>query len=386
MKRTRSIKNRNVFFMGLSSFFNDIGSEMILPILPLFLMNSLGAGQAVVGLVEGVAESTSSILKLVSGWLSDRFGSRKPLVVFGYTISNISKPLLSVANSWPFVLAVRFSDRVGKGIRTSPRDALIAASSERGRRGRSFGLHRMMDTSGAIVGVLITFSLVYFFSAPFHLVFLLTAVPGVLSVLTVILFVREKKPVSSPRGSPRSLGPGFGRFILVSVLFTLGNFSYAFLLLRAQDLGVATVFIPLLYLLYNIVYAISALPLGRLADKIGKKRMLSISFLVFSIVSLGFGLTSSVAVMVVLFALYGIFQAIYEVSARAIIPLFVGQDKRGTAYGIYHTSTGLAALPASFIMGVLWQFAGVNIAFGLSALLSIISSLLMALWVGRAAS
>jgi len=302
-KEKRAGIGRNVFFMGLASFFNDIGSEMILPLLPLFLTNVLGAGQAVVGLIEGIADSTSSILKLFSGWLSDRFDSRKPLILAGYTISGLTKPLLYLANSWPFVLVIRFADRVGKGIRTSPRDALIAASSDKTTQGKSFGFHRMMDTSGAVVGVVIAFILLYFLSMSFHMIFLLTVIPGVLSIATIALFVKEKK-IKSPGCTPTrfSIKPfsgRFKRFVAVSVLFSLGNFSYAFLLLRTQDIGMTIALIPLMYLFYNILYAVVAVPVGNLSDRIGKTRILSIGFLLFSLVSLGFGFTDSLWVVLI---------------------------------------------------------------------------------------
>lgn len=380
--------DRNVFSMGLASFFNDVGSEMILSILPLFLTNVLGAGQAIVGLIEGIAEATSSILKLLSGWLSDKFDSRKPLVLCGYSISTIVKPILAFANTWPAVLAVRFFDRVGKGVRTSPRDALIAASSTNKKEGRSFGFHRTMDTLGAVVGTLIAFGMLYFLAASFELIFLLTIIPGILAVITIAFFVKEKKTVTRDGAEKKKVslslapfGKSFKRFIFVSVLFTLSNFSYAFLLLRANDVGIATELVPLVYLFYNIVYVVISIPLGDLADKIGKVRMLSIGFFVFGLVSLGFGFIENIWVLIVLFGGYAVFLSIYEVSSRAFIPELVRPELRGTAYGVYHTATGLAAFPASAIVGGLWQFVGVEAAFSFAAALALVSSVLLLRWV-----
>lgn len=383
MKSRKAGVDRNVFFMGLASFFNDISSEMILPLLPLFLTNVLGAGQAIVGLIEGVGDSTSSVLKLVSGWLSDKFDRRKPLVLFGYTASNLVKPLLALADSWPFVLVIKFADRVGKGIRTSPRDALISVST-RQRSGASFGFHRMMDTSGAIIGVVVAFVLLYFLSMSFQAIFLLTVIPGALAVLTIAVFVKEKKVkgVKEPvKFSLKPFGGRFKRFIIVSVLFGLGNFSYAFLLLRTQDIGLALALVPLMYLFYNVVYALVSMPVGRFSDRVGKVKTLSLGMLLFVLVSLGFGFTDSLPLVLVLFALYGVFQAVYEISSRAYIPELVEARHRGTAYGIYHTSMGLVAFPASFVVGSLWQFVGVEAAFGFAAALALASALLLLVWV-----
>jgi len=378
---------KNVFYMGVASFFNDLSSEMILSLLPLFLTNVLGVGQAIIGLIEGIAESTSSILKLLSGWVSDRFDTRKPLIVAGYSISNLAKPLLFIANSWLFVLIIKFTDRVGKGVRTSARDSLIAASSNEGKNGRSFGFHRMMDTLGAVAGAGAAFVMLYIFSMSFQTIFLFTVIPGVLAVLTILLFVKDRKVKNQDKSNVKfSLKPfssRFKKFIVVSTLFTLGNFSYAFLLIRAQDIGVALLLVPLLYFFYNVVYAIVSLPVGDLSDKIGKRKVLTMGFLLFSIVSLGFGFTDNIAIVVFLFGLYGIFQAIYEVSSRAFIPEMVEPSQRGTAYGVFHTSVGLAAFPASFIMGSLWQFVSVEVAFGFGASLSLISAVLLLTWVKK---
>jgi MFS family permease len=377
--------DRNIKSMGVASFFNDMSSEMILSILPLFLTTTLGAGTAIVGLIEGIAESSSSILKLLSGWISDRFNSRKPLIAAGYAVSNLSKPLLTLATSWPMVLGVKFADRVGKGLRTAPRDALIAASSRKEHQGKSFGFHRMMDTAGAVVGVAITFVLLYFLSMSFEMIFLLTIIPGTLAVLTILLFVKEKRLKGSGnteiKFTLRGFSPGFRRFIIVSTLFTLGNFSYAFFLIRAHDVGIALALVPLLYLFYNILYTIVAMPVGSLSDKVGKKKILALGFLSFSLVSLGFGFTSSVVLIGILFAGYAVFQAIYEVSSRAMIPDLVEPSRRGTAYGVYHTSVGLAAFPASFVMGSLWQFISVEVAFGFSAVLALVAAALLMVWV-----
>ncbi|MBN2454413.1 MFS transporter, partial [Candidatus Woesearchaeota archaeon] len=357
---------KNVFRLGLASFFTDVSSEMIFPILPLFLTTVLKANMAVVGLVEGIAESSSALLKMLSGTLSDRFGRKKPLVVAGYSLSAVTKPLLALATHWWHVLAVRISDRVGKGLRTAPRDALIAASVEKEKRGRSFGLHRMMDTSGAIVGTLIAFVVLKLMAesaSTFKLIFLLSLIPGILALLILVLGVKEVK--SAPSGKKlsfnfRALSPQLKKFLLVIAVFNLANFSYAFFLLRANDVGVAIAIIPLIYLVYNVFYAGFSIPAGRLSDRIGRKAVLGSGIILFGITSLGFGLIATSITIWVLFALYGLFMAITDGVSRAYVSDLSSSDKAGFALGTYHTIIGITVFPANFIGGLLWE--NINVA------------------------
>lgn len=378
-KIIRGIK-KNVFFMGLVSFFTDISSEMILPVLPLFLSNVLHVNMAVIGLIEGIASSVASILKTVSGWLSDKFRKRKIFIVLGYLLSTIVKPFLAIATLWQHVLAVRVLDRIGKGIRTSPRDALIAESSEK-RKGAAFGFHRMMDTSGAIVGTLVASYLLFKIANAYRTIFWLAVIPAIIAVFIAIFFVKEirKKEIKEAefKFSFKSLDVNYKKFIFIATLFSLGNFSYAFFLLRAQELGIALALIPIVYLVYNISYGISAFPAGKWSDKVGKRKMLVIGYLIFALTCLGFAFTSAAIYAWFLFAFCGVYNAINNVVSRAYVADLVTADKRGTALGIFHTFTGLALFPASFIGGILWNSFSAKITFIYGAVLAFVASFLL---------
>lgn len=384
-KKASGVK-KNVFYMGLVSFFTDTSSEMIFPILPLFLTNVLGVSKSIIGLIEAVAESSASILKLFSGWLSDKMAMRKPLVLFGYSLSNFTKPFLSIVTSWLGVFSVRFLDRVGKGMRTAPRDALIAISSHQKQRGRSFGFHRMMDTAGAVVGAFLAWWLLSLLKDGYRTIFLLTAVPGAIAVIIVIFLVKDVKAAESNPGPPAKLrlmsfDKRFRQFIIISLIFNLGNFSYAFFILRAQDMGVRVAIIPLVYLLYNLIYVISALPAGILSDKVGRSSVLGLGFFAFFLLCLGFALFSGVIMVLLLFGLYGIFQAITETVSRAFISDLVPVQRKGTALGIYHTTTGLAAFPASLIAGTLWDRFSFQVPFFFSATIAMVALALLTVWL-----
>lgn len=372
--------SKNVFVLGLVSFFNDVASEMIYPIVPIFLTSVLGAPVAIVGLIEGVAESTASILKVVSGWLSDKWRKRKPFVVAGYSFSAISKILLSLAYSWPFVLFARFIDRFGKGTRTSARDALIAESSENSVRGRSFGFHRALDTLGAVVGPLIALLAIHFLDNNFRLIFFLAFIPACIGVFLLVLFVKERKKEKnlSPtfNFSWRNLDPSFKIFLLISFIFALGNSSDAFLILRAQNLGLSVILVVLAYVLFNFTYAIFSMPAGIISDKIGPKKVLLAGFLLFSAVYLFFGLANSSLFLWFLFPVYGIYMALTEGVGKAYISNLVPQEKTGTAFGIYQTTIGLCTFFASLIAGLLWTYIGVSAPFIFGSLMALISAFL----------
>jgi len=372
--------SKNVFVLGLVSFFNDVASEMIYPIVPIFLTGVLGAPVAVVGLIEGIAESTASILKVVSGWLSDKLQKRKPFVVAGYSFSAISKILLSLAFNWPFVLFARFVDRFGKGTRTSARDALIAGSSETSTRGKSFGFHRALDTLGAVVGPLIALLAIHFLDNNFRLIFFLAFIPACIGIILLLLFVKERQKEKNPdqtiRFSWRNLDPSFKIFLLISFIFALGNSSDAFLILRAQNLGLSVTLVVLAYVLFNFTYAIFSTPAGIISDKIGSKKVLFSGFLLFSIIYLLFGLTNNSLVLWLLFPFYGIYMALTEGVGKAYISNLVPEEKSGTAFGVYQTTIGLCAFFASLIAGLFWTYIGVSAPFIFGSAMAIISAFL----------
>lgn len=372
--------SKNVFVLGLVSFFNDVASEMIYPIVPIFLTSVLGAPVAIVGLIEGIAESTASILKVVSGWLSDKLQKRKPFVVAGYSFSAISKILLSLAFSWPFVLFARFVDRFGKGVRTSARDALIVESSDASARGKSFGFHRALDTLGAVVGPLIALLAIYFLDNNFRLIFFLAFIPACIGIILLLLFVKERRKEKNHnqaiRFSWRNLDPSFKIFLLISFVFALGNSSDAFLILRAQNMGLSVTLVVLAYVLFNFTYAIFSVPAGIISDKIGSKKVLFSGFLLFSIIYLLFGLTNNSLVLWLLFPFYGIYMALTEGVSKAYISNLVPEEKTGTAFGIYQTTIGLCTFFASLIAGLLWTYIGVSAPFIFGSVMAIISAFL----------
>jgi MFS family permease len=360
--------NRNIFFTGLVSFFMDFSSEMVYPLVPLFLSSVLGVHKSVIGLIEGIAESTASLLKVFSGWFSDRLGHRKWLMVIGYGISTLSRPLLATAPNWGQVLASRFMDRFGKGVRNAPRDALIAESCEVPNLGRSFGFHRGMDTLGAVVGPAVAFGLLAYFNGGYRLVFWLSMIPGALAVMTIIFFIREIRtcPID-PAEKPKLAWSGFDGtykyFILVATLFSVGNSSDVFLILRAQNVGIPAAVIPLVYLVFNVIYGLGALPAGILSDRIGPKPIIFSSFIFFGFIYLGFAKASHPAHIWLLFIAYGIFMAMTEGVQKAFLATIIPQEFKATGFGLYNTLIGLAVFPASLIGGLLWDRVGPSATF-----------------------
>jgi MFS family permease len=372
--------SKNVFVLGLVSFFNDIASEMIYPIVPIFLTSVLGAPVAIVGLVEGIAESTASILKVVSGWLSDKWQKRKPFTVVGYSVSAISKILLSLAYSWPLVLLARFIDRFGKGVRTSARDALITESSESAVRGKAFGFHRAIDTMGAVIGPMIALLAIHFLDNNFRLIFFLAFIPAFIGILLLIFFVEEKKKEVNSSSvfhfSWHDLDPSFKIFLLISFIFALGNSSDAFLILRAQNLGLSLSLVVLIYVLFNFTYSIFSIPAGIISDKIGPRKVLLTGFLLFSAVYLFFGLIHSSLFLWLLFPVYGLYMAFTEGVGKAYISNLVLQEKVGTAFGVYNTIIGFTTFFASLFAGLLWTYIGISAPFIFGSAMAVISAFL----------
>lgn len=363
--------SRNVFFLGLTSFFQDISGEMIFTLLPLFLANVVGATTSIIGLVSGISESTPSLLNIAGGWLSDRVGRHKALTAIGYGLSTAVKPLLYFATSWTAVLGIRFGDRLAKGTRTSPRDALIADSTGSKDMGRSFGFHRALDTAGAVVGLAGAALIIFLMERgaidltrpTFQMLVLIGLVPGVIGIAIILLFVKEAHAAgkvhapapANPTGSQSGLPHRFKLFLAVAVLFTLGNSSDAFLVLRAQNLGLSVFAILILLVLFNLVYAGLSTPAGTLSDRIGRRRLIAIGWLFYGAIYLGFGLIRSTWLLVPLFALYGVYYATTEGVVKAFVADVSPQGKRGMPYGLYNGLVGIMLLPASLIAGFLWQ-------------------------------
>jgi len=358
---------RNVFAAGLVSLFMDISSEMIYPLLPIFLTTVLGASKATVGIIEGIAESTASILKVFSGWLSDRLGKRKLLMGIGYGVSVLSRPIMATAGTWGEVLSARVVDRLGKGVRTAPRDAIIADSVENNNLGKAFGFHRAMDTLGAVIGPAIAFLVLALFLNNFRLVFWLSVIPGIISVLLIIFFITEKahkrEAASIPKLTIKDFNGNFRFYILVIFIFSIGNSSDAFLILRAENVGISKEFIPIIYLIFNLVYSLSSTPLGMLADKVGMKRMILFSFIFYAGIYAGLAFVTNQAQILGLFILYGLFKGMSEGTQRAYLASLAPPERKATAFGIYHMAVGFALLPASIIAGALWDKIGPEATF-----------------------
>lgn len=356
-------RSRNVVHLGLVSFFTDIHSETVLALLPQFMANTLGLPRHVIGLIEGLADAAASGLKIGSGWFSDRIGRRKPVLLAGYALSTVVKPLLALAQVGWHVLGVRVGDRIGKGVRTSARDALLAESVTPTQRGRAFGLHRAMDTAGAIVGTALAILLLNTLSGGiddrYRQAFLIATAAGVLAVLTIVLGVREtprargeRAPARPPAEFPGSLP----LFLVAHTAFSAGNFSYAFFLLRAQDVGVRAELVPLLYLLHNLVYAAAAFPAGALLDSIGVRRTQVGAYLVHAVVCVGFALHATAGAMPLWFALYGVAMGAVGACTRATVSGLVCADRRGLGMGVFHACEGAGLLVASVTGGLLWEW------------------------------
>lgn len=385
-KRRFSGITRNVVIAGVVSLLTDVSSEMIYPVLPLFLVNVLGVGTVVLGLIEGIAEATASLVKIGSGWLSDRVGRRKPLMLIGYALSDLTKPLLAFTVAWPQVLTIRFADRFGKGVRGAPRDALIADSTPIESRGKAFGFHRAMDTLGAAIGPLATFGLLALFAGDYRLVFAAAAVPGVLAIVVLAFGLRERpiEPSAKPIGvTGLSSSRDFVAFAVVATLFGLGNSSDAFLILRAQDIGLAPVFVPLAYFGFNIVHAILAMPMGSLSDRVGRQGVIVAGYLVFAAVYVGFAVAGDAWHVWPLFASYGLYAALTDGVQRAYVTDLVPASRRASALGILNAATGVATLPASIVAGLLWQQIGPSASFYYGAAVACLAALLFLILLRR---
>lgn len=389
----------NVFLLGLISLLTDISSEMIFTLVPLFLANVIGASTIIIGVVEGVAESTASLLKVFSGWFSDRLGKRKIITFAGYALSTLVKPLMYFASSWGLVLGVRFGDRVGKGIRSAPRDALVADSLNANERGRGFGIHRAMDTAGAALGLIAAAIIVFMLQGQrlqldigtYQMLVIIGTIPAVLA-LFVFFYVRDIRrgtatddikddinisnntnSTGNKRGVKIKLNTKFVFFLVIIFIFTLGNSSDAFLILRAQDAGNCVLDILLMLIVFNISYSLFSIPAGILSDKISRKYVIALGWFIYAVTYLGLANISASWQIWLIFILYGVYYGLTEGVARAYVADLVPEESRGTAYGIFHGVVGITLLPASILAGWLWQAIAPSATFYLGAILSAIA-------------
>lgn len=386
--------SKNVIWLGIVSLLTDVSSEMIFPIIPLFLSIVLKANMTIIGLIEGIAEATSAFLKLIAGIAADRWKNKKLLTIIGYGSSTIAKPFLALATAWQHVLIVRVVDRIGKGIRTTPRDALIAASVKDTERGKYFGLHRTMDSIGAIIGVVLVTALLFYLGASesgMRTVFWLSCIPAAIAVLCLYFFVHDVKKEDVPKKQKpfnifkawKRLNPNLKKFYGIMLLFNAASFSYAFFLLRAQNIGFEIKLIPILYLVYNIFYAFSSYPAGKISDHLGRNTVLAMGFLLFAVTSIGFGFFANDSTLWLLFAMYGIFMGLTDGVARAVIADFSSAKETGISFGVYHMLVGLTIFPANLIGGLLWKYVSPSAPFVYATVLAIAATVAILLFHNR---
>lgn len=375
-------KLNNVFFIGLISFFGGISQDIFVPILPIYLANILHFDKSFIGLTEGLVTSSASIFKIVAGFLSDRFKKNKPIVFAGYLLSLIARPLLAILTSGAGVLFLRFLDGVGKGIKDTPKDALIANSTEIKTRGKGFGIVRALDTFGSVVGPLLLFALLFLLNnntLKYHYIFFIATVPLIFTLSILTIFVKEKKVEKTENkiNAKAALPLKYYLFLGIVLFFSIGNSSDVFLILRAQNVGVTLLAIPLVYALFNFIYASASIPLGSLSDRIGRQKVIILGWLAYAIAYLGFGLANSTLAIWLLFAFYGIYYATTEGVAKAYIADVTVPEHRGKAYGIYNSLIGLVTLPASIIAGFMWDKINPSAPFLFGSIIAIISVVLL---------
>lgn len=375
---------KNVRNLGFVSFFTDMSSEMIFGILPLFIIDELGSGKTILGLVEGMGEATGYGTRTVSGTISDKIGKRKPLILLGYGLSTLAKPFFALSASWVHVFGIRLTDRIGKGIRTSPRDALLSDSIEPANIGRAFGLHRTMDQAGAIVGPLIAFGLLYFFEI--RDIFLFSLIPGAVALFILARYVQEKKVTpknQSVFANFRDVLHGkFLVFLLIMTVFSLGAFNFSFILVQSSELGLEDNFVPLVYVVINIMHTLIGLPSGILADKIGTEKVILVSFALFILTCIvGFFETEFVIVGFVMAAIFGLYHGMTITAQRTMVSRYVSENLRGTAFGVYYLFVGVSFLVANLTFGLLWDVFGSQMAFGYSIATTVTAFIMLSLFV-----
>lgn len=370
---------KNVFFAGLTSFCMDTATKMVYSVMSMFLL-SIGASKTQLSLIEGMAESMSSLIKAVSGWWSDKIGKNKPFMVIGYALSALVIPFYAAATAPLHILFLRFIERIGKGVRTAPRDSLIAASAADGNKGRSFGFHKAMDNCGAIIGPLLSFAILSAFTGSYRLVLVLSAVPALLSILIIVLYIKETKnnrPTQAFKICFKDFDRRFYYFLAIIFVFTLGNSTDQLLLVKANDVGIQAVFIPLVYLVFNVVSVLLSVPFGMLSDRIGREKLIIFGYLVYAAIYFGFGRAGSIGMVIGLFALYGMYSAATDGVQKALVADLTDKGKRGTGLGIYNSLLGITLLPASLIAGVLYDRVNNSAPFYFGAVMALLAALMM---------
>jgi len=382
-KKSIAPLNRNILFTGLTSFLTDTSVKMVYSVMPMFLL-SIGASRTALSLIEGIAESTSSLLKSFSGYWSDKMGKNKPLMLLGYGLSALIMPLYVFVVNPLQVLFLRFIERVGKGIRTSPRDSLIAGSSPAAETGKSFGFQKAMDNSGAIVGPLLAFLILWLFPGNYKLIFLLAAIPSLAGIAVIIFGIREtknKRALKTVSVSWKNFPSKFYFFLGIIFVFTLGNSTDALLIVKARETGITVAFVPLVYMVTNVVSVLFSIPTGILADKIGKEKVLIAGYLVYAGVYFGFGKTGSISGIVLLFALYGLYSALTDGVQKALVADMIPKESKGTGLGIYNALLGFTLLPASLVAGILYDKVNSSLPFYLGAFMAVSAAILMAIYL-----
>lgn len=370
---------KNVFWTGLTSFFTDTSVKMIYSVMPLFLL-SIGASKTTISLIEGIAESTASLLKAVSGFWSDRIGKNKPFMIIGYGITALITPFYAAVRFPYQVLILRFIERVGKGLRTAPRDSLISGSIKKNEAGKNFGFHKAMDNSGAIVGPLAAFLLLYFFPLNYANIFLLATIPAILGVITIVVFIKEAhRPdnQNNKKVSVKQLPRQYWFFLAVVFVFSLGNSTDALLLVKTSETGIDKAYIPFVYMIFNVISVILAIPIGKYSDKTGRKRLIIAGFIVYAFVYFMFGRYNNIHIFIMLFILYGAYSALADTSQKAMVSDLVSTDLKGTGFGIYHAVVGITLLPASLIAGMLYDKVNSNAPFYFGAAMALIAAIMM---------
>jgi len=374
---------KNVFFTGLTSFFTDTSIKMIYSVMPLFLL-SIGATKTSISLIEGIAESTASLFKAFSGYWSDKIGKNKPFMIIGYGITALVTPLYALAGIPIQVLFLRFFERIGKGLRTAPRDSLISGSVSKNEAGKNFGFHKAMDNSGAIFGPLAAFLLLYFSPLNYSGIFLFATIPAILGVFTIAVFIKEAKVEKKENNNKfhfKQLPKKFYFFLAIVFVFTLGNSADALLLVKTAETGINKSYIPFVYMIFNTVSVFLAIPVGKMSDKVGREKLIIAGFLVYALVYYLFGRFNTIHVFIFLFMLYGLYSALTDTSQKAMISDIVSKDLKGTGYGLYHAVLGITLLPASLIAGILYDKVNSNAPFYFGAFMALLAAVLMIAFV-----
>jgi len=374
---------KNIFFAGVTSFFTDTSTKMIYSVMPLFLM-SIGASKTTISLIEGIAESTASLIKAFSGYWSDKIGKNKPFMIIGYGVTALITPLYAFVGKPVQVLFLRFFERIGKGLRAAPRDSLISGSIEGKEAGKNFGFHKAMDNSGAIIGPLAAFVLLYLFPLNYKYIFFIATIPALIGVAVIVIFIKEaktEKKTNAPKPSFKRLPKKFYLFLSIVFVFTLGNSADALLLVKTTETGIDKLYIPFMYMIFNTVSVFFAIPIGNLSDKIGREKLIILGFLVYSLTYFLFGKFNSISIFIFLFILYGFYSALTDGSQKAMISDIVSKESKGTGYGLYHAVLGITLLPASLIAGTLYDKVNSSAPFYFGSAMAFLAALLMVAFV-----